>query len=72
MVEYEESAGAAASEEELTGRQPIYTRPDGTPYAVWSFGVLHITNPVRQRAIRVTQWSSAPRLTACVKSEPPY
>ena len=42
-------------------RDTVLTRPDGTAYALWSFGVLHISNPVRQAAIRIIQWPSAPR-----------
>ena len=44
-------------------REPILVRPDGTPYAEWSFGFLRVTNPVRQEAIRLIQWSSTPQRT---------
>mmetsp|Transcript_43521 Transcript_43521/g.105631 ORF Transcript_43521/g.105631 Transcript_43521/m.105631 type:complete len:2203 (+) Transcript_43521:102-6710(+) len=37
-------------------RGPVLTLPDGTNYAEWSFGFLHMTNPLRQVAIRITQW----------------
>ena len=42
-----------------TSRELIFARPDGHAYAEYSFGVLHVTNPLRQEAIRLIQWPSA-------------